>query len=210
VPRPAAAVRPRSLSRRNVVVHNSDNVERREQEEATDDNVSPVDTALVPPASGGQYLGTTNDDQEGIADAEEKLVDGYLDVYSCIRVAGDVQLETVLVEYDYEYVAVEVGGGANSNKGWMVEQNPGIERLPPTLPAMEWGLLWTVSHSMGLHGCHFTVQNIPPSPGWQTTTNDHWNGTRRSLQLEGIQSLSVAVSLSSLPTDQYDPTVCKS
>jgi hypothetical protein len=118
----------------------------------------------------------TNDSEE-VNEVSGYLQTGYIYEYSCRRAAGNVPLAITQVSFDYEFVALKDASAMNE----MINPDATI----PTLPAIEWGLLWGTADAIGLHGC----SNLDP-------TNRH------------LMS-STVIAISRMPSDALDQRVCK-
>lgn len=125
-------------------------------------------------------------EQSELQQVAASLPNGYVLDYSCERVVGDqLSFETLPIYFDYEFTALKSAPSIVWPPGSpTVNPNAPI----PTQPAMEWGTLWTVSNSLGLHGCNL---------------NDHPILSQGSTS--GNTTANYVVSLSSLQVDTEDP-----
>lgn len=123
------------------------------------------------------------EDPSTVGEAVSELTDGYPVRYDCIRGVNE-SLSQLVVEFDYEYVV-------STDSVLVTPTTSDVDSMPKSLPAMEWGLLWTVAYDLGLHGCKM-LSDRPESLRRLDATDDE-----------------LIVSLSSRPLDTLDPTTSK-
>jgi membrane protein implicated in regulation of membrane protease activity len=124
----------------------------------------------------------SDEEPSTVGEAVSGLTDGYPYRYDCVRGMNE-SLTQLVIEFDYEYVATNPA----------METSFDVDSLPIALPAMEWGLLWTLAYDLGLHGCQIL--------------NDSPHSRRRLLE-DGSVDYRI-VTLSSRPLDRIDPTTSK-
>lgn len=123
----------------------------------------------------------SDEEPSTVGEAVSDLTNGYPYRYACVRGRNE-SLSQLVIEFDYEYVASKPAK----------ETTFDVDSLPNALPAMEWGLLWTLAYDLGLHGCQI-LSGAPHSLRRLKYDSDDYQ----------------IVTLSSKPLDRIDPTTGK-